>query len=498
MIWLRTGELSLYGYPSKTRMQGNPKQKAVRCFRRAEYQVPTQVALTHLIPLASTFSSPRQTHLRTQTQNRPLYFTTTVPRTEINCHGLHIQDPDLIATPTKTRSRSLEMTTDRLKPAPAGKELPVRSPTPVAAVRTENGDVFDLVATYNRLLSEDQDLSMPVAAIEALIELLSHTTASTVFETIEIVKSQIELLKTSVANPIPPTAGAELFMKTLLRSLRQETGDLGSKMRVASNSEMSFDEMRQYLVRNSRNFAAQAKAARVAIADVGARYVTPGSTVMTSGGSRCVKQLLLRAAERRTELNGSPDFRVIYVMDGSADSEPAVRALRERGVPVSTVDLASMAHAMKLGRVDRVFVGAEAVCQRGGVLSRMGTYQLAMVAKNLNKDFYVVTETHKFAMILPMDQTDVAGRLGIKQTILDFKKGGESDVPVLESPSQWRADYTVSPISFADLRKITNKLVATANGQGFHHRTGCEDSYLYSRIRPQHLCFMSSTSRLGA
>lgn len=365
------------------------------------------------------------------------------------------------------------MTTDRLAPAPAGKDLPIRSPTPVTAVRTENGDVFDLVATYNRLLSEDQDLSMPVAAIEALVELLSHTTASTVFETIEIVKSQIELLKTSVSNPIPPTAGAELFMKTLLRSLRQETGDLGSKMRVASNSDMSFDEMRQYLVRNSRNFAAQAKAARVAIADVGARYVTPGSTVMTSGGSRCVKQLLLRAAERRTELNGSPDFRVIYVMDGSADSEPAVKALRERGVPVSTVDVASMAHAMKLGRVDRVFVGAEAVCQRGGVLSRMGTYQLAMVARSLKKDFYVVTETHKFAMILPVDQTDVAGQLGIKQTILDFKKGGDSDAPILESPSQWRADYTVSPVPFANMRTCIDNLLATGDGQGLHHRAGC-------------------------
>lgn len=334
------------------------------------------------------------------------------------------------------------MTTDQLAPASAGKDLPVRSPTPVTEVRTENGDVFDLVATYNRLLSEDQELSMPVAAIEALIELLSHTTSSTVFETIEILNTQIALLKTSVANPIPPTAGAELFMRTLLRSLRQEAGDKGSKMRVASNSEMSFDEMRQYLVRNSRNFAAQAKAARITIGEVGARYVTPGSTIMTSGGSRCVKQMLLRAAERRTELNGSPDFRVIYVMDGSADSEPAVKALRERGVPVSTVDVASMAHAMKLGKVDRIFVGAEAVCQRGGVLSRMGTYQLAMAAKVLKKDFYIVTETHKFAMILPFDQKDVAGQLGIKQTILDFKKGGDSDAPILQSPSQWRADYT--------------------------------------------------------
>jgi translation initiation factor eIF-2B subunit alpha len=390
------------------------------------------------------------------------------------------------------------MAADKLAPTPSGKDAPARSPTPLSAVRTKNGDIFDLVATYNRLLSEDEELSMPVAAIEALIELLSHTTASTVFETIEILNTQIALLKTSVANPIPATAGAELFMKTLLRSLRQETGDKGS--RVASNSEMSFDEMRQHLVHNSRNFASQAKASRVAIANVGARYVRPGSTVMTSGGSRCVKQLLLRAAERRTELHGSPDFRVIYVMDGSADSEPAVKALRQRGVPVSTIDVASTSHAILLGKVDRIFVGAEAVCQRGGVLSRMGTLQLASLAKQFNKDFYVVTETHKFAMTLPLDQKDVAGKLGIKQTILDFQRGGDEDAPVPESPSQWRADYTVGPELFCKYekgkkkKKITDKLLASANGQSLHYGAGREDSCIHSRLCPQYLCLLSSVS----
>ncbi|KAK7749030.1 translation initiation factor eIF-2B subunit alpha [Cytospora paraplurivora] len=348
------------------------------------------------------------------------------------------------------------MTTDQLTPA-SSTDLPVRSRSPrprlvrePTEVRTKDGAVFDLVATYHRILSEDHELDMPVAAIEALIELLGEIKSSTVFETIEILESQIDHLKASVPNPIPPSAGADLFMKTLLKSLRQETkayGGSGDNMRVASNSDMSFDEMRQYLLRNSRNFAAQAKAARVAIADVGARYVKPGSTVMTSGGSRCVKQMLLRAAEARAQANGSPDFRVIYVMDGSHDSWPAVRALREQGVPVSTVDVSSAAHAMKLGGVDRVFVGAEAVCQRGGVLSRMGTYQLAVVAKSLGKDFYVVTETHKFARMIPLDQSDVASpqQLGVKQNVLNFKKGSESDETSQKSAAggtEWRADYT--------------------------------------------------------
>lgn len=303
---------------------------------------------------------------------------------------------------------------------------------------------LSLVDTYHRLLSSDLDLSMPVAAIEALIELLSHLTTSTTMELLEVVDAQIARLKASVANPIPPAAGAELFRRTLLKTLRQETddGSLGG-VRLASATKMSFEDMRTYLVRNSRGFAAQAKSARDAIAEVGARYVAPGSVILTTGGSRCVKKLLVRAAERRTRLHGSPDFRVIYVMDGSYDSEPAVSALRAAGVAVATIDLAAMAHAMKLGKVDRVFVGAEAVCQRGGVMSRMGTYQLALLARQLKTDFYVVTETHKFAMALPLDQGDLP-RLGVKQAILDFQKArpGEDASYYKAAESQWQADYT--------------------------------------------------------
>lgn len=277
---------------------------------------------------------------------------------------------------------------------------------------------------------------MPVAAIEALIELISHLTISTTMELQKVITAQIARLKASVANPVPPAAGAELFLRFILKTLSDEAD--------ASN-RMTFEEMRAYLVRNSRGFAAQARVARTAIADVGARYVLHGNTVLTTGGSRCVTQLLLCAAERRTRLHGSIDFRVIYVMEaGGRNSETAVAALRAAGVPVATIDPAAAAYAMSLGKVDRVFVGAEAVCQRGGVMSRMGTYQLALLAKKYGKDFYVAAETHKFAMVTPLQQKDLK-RLGVKQDILNFQKGpgaGEDSSYFKEAESQVQVDYT--------------------------------------------------------
>ena len=51
-----------------------------------------------------------------------------------------------------------------------------------------NDKAFDIVATYKRLLSEDPDLTMPVAAIEALVLALAHTPASTVSETLDLLQ----------------------------------------------------------------------------------------------------------------------------------------------------------------------------------------------------------------------------------------------------------------------------------------------------------------------
>ena len=46
--------------------------------------------------------------------------------------------------------------------------------------------------------------------------------------------------------------------------------------------------------------------------------------------------------------------------------------------------------------IDCVVVGADAVCENGGILNRIGTYTIAICAKNFKKPFYVMVESLKF------------------------------------------------------------------------------------------------------
>jgi translation initiation factor eIF-2B subunit alpha len=81
------------------------------------------------------------------------------------------------------------------------------------------------------------------------------------------------------------------------------------------------------------------------------------------------------------------------------------RALCELGVPVTLVLDAGVACALE--RVDVVLVGAEGVVESGGVINKLGTYQIALCAKALGRPFYVAAESYKFARLYPLNQADL-------------------------------------------------------------------------------------------
>ena len=277
---------------------------------------------------------------------------------------------------------------------------------------------FDVVSTYHRLLSEDPDLTMPVAAIESLIDGLAAHPSTTVSETLALISALTQQLKTHIPNPISLSAGTDLFQQYLISNLQQ---------RPSARSGGDFDQVRSYLVQNGRLFVERAKAARETIASFGRHFIRDGNVVLTNGGSRVVGALLKSAAESGNGSGrGSIRFQVIYVKSASSDpgdSEAAanIAALRDRDIPVAEIPPTAIAYCM--GMVTSCFVGAEGVVENGGIVSRLGTYQMATLAKAASKPFYVVSESHKFVRLYPLGQWDLC----IEQNIIDFRTNSGSE-----------------------------------------------------------------------
>lgn len=287
---------------------------------------------------------------------------------------------------------------------------------------------------------------MPVAAIEALIELLVQSRADTVYETLDLVKTQSAYLRSRIPNSISLSAGTDLFQRYIINSLK--TTHVGN-----------FDTVRQHLLSNGRLFVSRAKEARNRIADYGRNFVRDGSVVLTHGGSRVVGQLLGKAAEA-SKTGGNVRFKVIYVMNEAraSESRAVVSALRSKGVPVATISEGAVGYAM--GKVNLVIVGAEGVVENGGIISRLGTYQIALLAKAAGKPFYVAAETHKFVRLYPLGQYD----LGIEQEVISFTTDNE---PVLSEEEMKFADRTPKIEDHKEYFDVVPKLNAAVDAVDF-------------------------------
>lgn len=283
-------------------------------------------------------------------------------------------------------------------------------------------DEFDIVKTYRSLLASDPEMTMPVAAIESLIELLRAKPSSTAMETVEIVRDEKQKLLDAFPNPLPIRAGADLFEQFLLRSLRGPSADEGPGHRL------SFDETRAHLLQNSNLFAQRAREAREAIASHGAKYILDGRTILVSGGSRVVTSILLRAAS-----DPGRHFNVIYVDDESPRTEKSIAALRAAGLDVETIDPRKVAVVLsQCWNLNLVLTGAEVVCTDGSVISRMGTSQLAFLCKHMpgaSRRFFVAAETHKIVRV-PATFTPIVNRVGIRQK--DMSKWNNIGKPTAE------------------------------------------------------------------
>ena len=72
---------------------------------------------------------------------------------------------------------------------------------------------FSIIESFHHALEEDKDRPMPIAAIFALSDMILQSRAGTTSELMESIKMASEELKASLPNPIPATAGLELYMR---------------------------------------------------------------------------------------------------------------------------------------------------------------------------------------------------------------------------------------------------------------------------------------------
>ncbi|KAL8113632.1 uncharacterized protein LOC141667190 [Apium graveolens] len=297
----------------------------------------------------------------------------------------------------------------------------------------DSGKAFSVIDEFNNWRKQP-DLAEAVAAIRALAKVISSSEATTMMELEIELKSASDSLKAWDTTSISLTAGCDLFMRYVTRTSALEYED--------------FNSAKSRLLERAEKFGEISYKARRIIAMLSQDFIVDGCTILVHGFSRVVLEVLKAAAQSRKL------FRV-FCTEGRPDRTGLrlSNELAKLDVPVKLLLDSAVAYSMD--EIDMVFVGADGVVESGGIINMMGTYQIAMVAKSMNKPVYVAAESYKFARLYPLDQKDMVPAL----RPIDFGVPIPSKVEVETSARDYTPPQYLT-LLFTDLGVLTPSVVS--------------------------------------
>jgi ribose 1,5-bisphosphate isomerase len=145
------------------------------------------------------------------------------------------------------------------------------------------------------------------------------------------------------------------------------------------------------LLADVADYIASMEASIEKIADTGASLIEEGDVILTICNSDTVVRILKRAKE------SGKQFKVY-----ACETRPrlqghiTVKELVSAGIDVTIIVDSAAYHTILNRGVKKVLVGADTVYSCGDVINKIGTSQVALIAKHAGRDFIVCTETLKF------------------------------------------------------------------------------------------------------
>ena len=159
--------------------------------------------------------------------------------------------------------------------------------------------------------------------------------------------------------------------------------------RLRSAPPQGVDELRKAAIIAAEEFIKNSISAVERIGEIGAKRFSDGDVVLTHCNSMAVNAVL------RTAWRSGKKFEV-YVTESRPRYQGHItaRQLAEEGIPVTMIVDSAVRYIMK--DVDKVIVGADSIAANGAAVNKIGTAQIALVAREARALFFVAAESYKF------------------------------------------------------------------------------------------------------
>jgi methylthioribose-1-phosphate isomerase len=169
-----------------------------------------------------------------------------------------------------------------------------------------------------------------------------------------------------------------------------------------SASSASLDATRLAMVEEARAVHAEKRATDEAMGRFGAELLPAEGQVMTqcNAGALATAGIGSALGVIRTAIEQGHKLSVLV-----PETRPYLQGARltawelhEGGVPLTLITDNMVGHFMKSGKVNAVVVGADRIAANGDTANKIGTYQIAVLAREHNVPFYVAAPVSTFDM----------------------------------------------------------------------------------------------------
>ncbi len=209
---------------------------------------------------------------------------------------------------------------------------------------------------------------------------------------------------------------------------------LNKMMNVAKNYQ-NIDEIKESIVEAATTLAEDDVKINKAMGKNGAELFDNNDTIMThcnAGALATVAYGTALGVVRAIKESGK-NIKVIAtetrpVMQGS---RLTTFELKHEGIDVSLIPDTAVGYTMANGLINKIVVGADRILSTGHVFNKIGTYQIALIAKQHNIPFYVAAPLSTFDLNSNTEDVVIEQRKSSEVTSIGNKKTAPDGINVI-------------------------------------------------------------------
>ena len=249
--------------------------------------------------------------------------------------------------------------------------------------------------------------------------------------------------------------------KQILFATRPTAVNLGwglEKIMTVAKSGDSVEQIIEQVVNEAKKMADEDIEINKTMGKIGSVLFDDNDTIMThcnAGALATVAYGTALGVIRATRESGK-NVKVIATETRPVQQGSRLTAfeLKHDGFDVSLIPDTAVGYTMANGLVNKVIVGADRIVKTGHVFNKIGTYQIAIMAKQHGIPFYVAAPLSTFDMKSKAEDVIIEMRKGSEVTGIGDKKTAPDDINVINPAFDMTPPELISGI-------ITEKGVAT-------------------------------------